>query len=274
MKNTLKLSICFLTFSLAFFTSFFKQIPSQPQQEYKILLCLSSFKRPIFLSGQIARLLNQTYNKNKYDISVSIKGSPHDSAFRNTFLREFDRFEKTGHVRIRFDKNKGQYANLLDTMRDIDLDKYDIYCKIDDDDWYSNDYVAEVNRAFNTFTQDEFELSSSAYHEGFILTENIKQTILNKNYSGLTGPTLCFSREIIKIAFEIEQNPSLIKKYIPDENENAFYSHEDRFLDHMARRNGAHIERDSPYPTVIYGQQYRSIMRNNNYVQHTNTPPQ
>ena len=267
MKNTLKLGICFLIFLIAFISSFFKQVHTPDvKKEYRILLCLSSFKRPIFLSGQIDRLLNQTYNKNKYDISVSIKGSPNDSAFRNTFLREFEHFEKTGRVRIRFDKNKSQYANLLDTMRDIDLDKYDIFCKIDDDDWYSRDYVAEVNRAFNTFTEDAFELSSSAYHEGFILTEDIDQTYLNKNYTGLTGPTLCFSREIIKIAFEIEQNPSLIKKYIPEEGEGSFHRHEDRFLDHMARRNGSHIERSSPYPTVVYGWQYRSVIRNNNYV--------
>ena len=263
-KLTVKLLLCFLLLTTATISAFFKQLPPKKEKEYKILLCLSSFKRPIFLSGQIERLLNQTYKN--HDISVSIKGSPNDSAFRNTFLREFDRFEKTGRVRIRFDKNRTQYANLLDTMRGIDLDKYDIFCKIDDDDWYSPDYVSEVNRAFNTIPEEGFEISSSAYHEGFILTENIDQTFLNKNGTGLTGPTLCFSREIIKIAFEIEKNPSLIKKYIPDESESAFNRHEDRFLDHMARKNGYHVERNSPYPTVIYGWQYRSVIRNKDYV--------
>jgi len=263
-KSLLKLSLCILLFLVAITSSFFKQLPPSKDKEYKILLCLSSFKRPIFLSGQIERLLNQTYKN--HDISVSIKGSPNDSAFRNTFLREFDRFEKTGRVRIRIDKNKSQYANLLDTMRDIDLDKYDIFCKIDDDDWYAPDYVSEVNKAFNSIPKDDFEISSSTYHEGFILTENIDQTFLKKNTTGLTGPTLCFSREIIKIAFEIEENPSLIKKYIPEEGEHAFYRNEDRFLDHMARRNGVHIERNSPYPTVIYGWQYRSVIRNKDYV--------
>ncbi len=262
-RTTFKLVTCFLLLTLAITTSFFKQIPSH-NKEYKILLCLSSFKRPIFLSGQIRRLLDQTYKN--HDISVSIKGSPNDSAFRNTFLREFEQFEKTGRVRIRFDKNRSQYSNLLDTMRDVDLDKYDIFCKIDDDDWYSPDYVEEVNAAFNQFSKEEIYLSSSAYHEGFILTENIDQTFLNQNYTGLTGPTLCFSREIIKIALEIEKDPSLIKKYLPEENETLFQRKEDRFLDHMARRNGPHIHRNSSYPTVIYGWQYRSVIRNKGYV--------
>lgn len=263
-KTTFKLVLCLTLTILMIGTSFFKQLPSNNLKEYKILLCLSSFKRPIFLSGQIERLLNQTYKN--HDISVSIKGSPNDTAFRNTFLREFENFEKTGRVRIRFDKNRGQYSNLLDTMRDIDLDKYDIYCKIDDDDWYSSDYVSEINKAFNQLPEDELEYSSSSYSDGFILTENIDQTFLNRNRTELTGPTLCFSREIIKIAFEIEKDPSLINKYIPEENVGAFHQREDRFLDHMARKNGSHISRSSPYPTVIYGWQYRSVIRNKDYV--------
>ena len=73
-KHLIKLFICFFATSLAFLSLFFNPtIKEKAEKEHKILLMLSSFKRPIFLSGQIARLLNQTYKN--HDISVSIKGS-------------------------------------------------------------------------------------------------------------------------------------------------------------------------------------------------------
>ncbi len=263
-KSVLKLSCIFTLSVLAIGSAFFRHIPEPDLKEHKILLSMSSFKRPIFLVGQIARLLNQTYKN--HDISVSIKGSPNEAAYRNTFLREIENYEKTGRVFIRFDKNRDQFYNFLDTVRNIDIEQYDIICKIDDDDWYAPDYVYEVNKAFNQIPEEDREISSTSYSHAYILTEDIDQTHLRKNNSNLTGPTLCFSKEIIKIALQIEQDPTIISKYVSGHSSGSFWRNEDALLDHLARANGPHIERDSPYTTVIYGQQYRSVMRNNQYV--------
>ncbi|MBO7244930.1 MAG: hypothetical protein J6V53_06615 [Alphaproteobacteria bacterium] len=263
-KNTIKLIICFF---LCIFTigSFFMPVQKQfTQKNYRYLLMLSSFKRPIFLSGQIYRLLNQTYRN--FDISVSIKGSPNDYGFASTFSREFDRFKQSGKVFVRFDHNGHQFSNLLDTVRHLDINNYDYFCKIDDDDWYAPDYLEELNRNLNQLSKKEQAISSSTYHLGLILTEDIKQTYLNKNTTPLSGPTQCFSKAIIQIALRLEKNPKLITKYLPNANESLFVNREDRFLDHMARQNGTHIERDALYPSVIYGWQYRSVIRNYNYV--------
>lgn len=265
-KSTLKF-VLLTTLTLFAGASFFiPPVKKDPliQKNNRFLLMLSSFKRPIFLSGQIYRLLNQNYPY--FDISVSIKGSPNDYGFSSTFSREFEQFEKTGKVFVRFDHNRGQFANLLDTIRHINIDNYDYFCKIDDDDWYSHDYLFEVNRNLNKIPVDKQKISSSTYHNGYILTENIDTTKLNINQTPLTGPTLCFSREIMRIALRIEKEPALIDKYLPGESANLFERREDRFLDHMARKNGMHIERESLYPTVIYGWQYRSVIRNNGYV--------
>lgn len=43
-------------------------------KKHKILVMISSYKRPLLLSGQIIRFQNQTYQN--FDISVSIKGAP------------------------------------------------------------------------------------------------------------------------------------------------------------------------------------------------------
>ena len=263
-KHFLKLTVCFLTSFFAVLTLFFNpQINQKPEKEYKILLMLSSFKRPIFLSGQISRLLNQTYKN--HDISVSIKGIDGTAAFRNTFLREFDTFEKTGRVFVRMDENGPQLSNLLDTVRHLDVEKYDFFCKIDDDDWYAPDYVENVNREFNYLNNQTTPYLSSAYKNAYILNENIDEAFLYKNNTDLLGPTLCFSKDLIKIALEIDKDPSAIKKYAPTETAGDIHVREDKLLDHMALHQGIRIMRESEYPLVIYGWQYRSVMRNDRY---------
>lgn len=52
----------------------------------RILVCISSFKRPLLLSGQILRFQNQTYSD--FDISVSVKGAP-KKMVRSTFMQEW-----------------------------------------------------------------------------------------------------------------------------------------------------------------------------------------
>ena len=263
-KLILKLSLLFCLTCFAF-ASFF--VPPQTklfQKQYRYLLMLSSFKRPIFLSGQVYRLLNQSYQN--FDISVSIKGSPNDYGFASTFSREFEEFKKTGKVFIRFDHNGKQLSNLLDTVRHLDINNYDYFCKIDDDDWYAPDYLEELNQSLSHLSKEEQRISSTAYHWGLILTEDISHTQLRKNFTDLTGPTLCFSKELIRMALRVEKNPKLIRKYLPGASESMFIHREDAFLDHMARNNGPHVERESFYPSVIYGWQYRSVIRNKGYV--------
>ena len=263
-KNILKLSLCLLLVCICISSFFMPVQKSLTQKNYRYLLMVSSFKRPIFLSGQIYRLLNQTYQN--FDISVSIKGSSNDYGFASTFSREFDGLKDTGKVFIRFDNNGKQLSNLLDTIRYLDIKNYDYFCKIDDDDWYAPDYLESVNRNLNRIPKNKQTLSSTSYHEGLILTEDVSSTHLNKNNTNLSGPTLCFSRSIIEAALRVEKNPNLIKKYLPKGHEGMFTQREDAFLDHMSRENGTHIERESLYPSVIYGWQYRSVIRNNGYV--------
>ncbi|MBO7244928.1 MAG: hypothetical protein J6V53_06605 [Alphaproteobacteria bacterium] len=126
--------------------------------------------------------------------------------------------------------------------------------------------MKDVNRNLNHLSKKEQIYSSRSYHIGLILTEDISTTHLNKNNTDLTSPTLCFSKELIKLSLQIEQNPSLIKEYIPTENKSSFIVNEDRLLNKLARTLGHHIERESFYPSIIYGWQYRSVMRNRGYI--------
>lgn len=261
MRFYLKLFVLFVFVAAAFVTSFTNKPVLSPQKEYRFLLCMSSFKRPIFASGQIFRLMNQTYQN--FDISVSLKGIDKKWG-RLTIEKEWEQFKKNNRLFVRYDKNRGQLSNLLDTVRDIDLNKYDYYCKIDDDDWYAPTYLENVNDEINREENITVSHSTNAY----ILTEDIDSTYFSPNWSGLSGPTMCFSRKIMKIALEIEKYPHRVYKYLPDEPGTAlFINNEDRLLHHLAARIGTQQYRSSTEPQVVFGWQYRSVMRNDGYVQ-------
>lgn len=235
---------------------------SERPKNYRFLLCVSSFKRPIFLSGQLWRMMNQTYQN--FDISVSVKGIDKDWADK-TFMQEWQPFVETGRVILRFDSNRKQMNNFLDTVRDIDLTQYDYFCKIDDDDWYTPDYLEDVNKNINSQKNVTVTGSRNAY----ILTENIDSVVFRKNNTGLMGPTLCFSRKVIETALEIEKNPSLLKVYLPNDGEEwMFNSREDRILHHLGRSLGTEVHRGGENPKVIFGWQYRSTTRNDSYVRY------
>ncbi len=255
----LKFIVLLCVVALAIITTFTGPIDYH-KKNYRFLLGISSFKRPIFLSGQVFRLMNQTYQN--FDISVSVKGVD-EHWNKLTIEKEWQQFKDNKRLIVRYDANRGQLHNWLDTIRDVNLNDYDYFCKVDDDDWYAPTYLETVNNELNRKQGVGITHSQDAY----ILTENIDTTVFKTNYSGLSGPTMCFSRKIIEIVLQIEQDPSLLHTYMPEEAlPELFINREDRFLHHLARKLGGEQFRTASEPQIIYGWQYRSVMRNNNYV--------
>ena len=231
-----------------------------PQKNYRFLLMCSSFKRPIFLSGQIFRLMNQTYQN--FDISVSVKGvDPVKSA--ETFEKEWRPLIEKKRLFLRYDLNRAQLSNLLDTVRNVHLNNYDYFCKIDDDDWYAPEYLESVNKNLNAAKKKVHITSGGLIYK---LWEDIDTTHIDKNNVDMFGPTICMSRKLLKILLKIEKNPLLYKKYLPDEPMGLEWWREDRLITHLGAKMGA-LRRHTDEPLVIYGQQYRSVTRNDNYVQ-------
>ena len=93
------------------------------RKHYRILACVSSFKRPIFVSGQVLRLMNQSY---PVDVSLSVKGVP-ENFVKTTLMQEWKPFMQDGRLFVRNDKNRDQYSNFLDTVRNVDLNQYDYF---------------------------------------------------------------------------------------------------------------------------------------------------
>ncbi len=228
----------------------------EPLKKNRFLLMISSWKRPMLLSGQILRFMNQTYDN--YKISVSIKGTPEDW-IRSTFMKEWQPFIDKGSLLVRFDENKEQLSNLLDTIRNIPLDEYDYFCKIDDDDWYAPNYLEEVNRYLNK--EKDIDISSTL---NMVILDNGDDQV-KMYYSPLdwSGQTICISRPMAKALLEIEENPAAYEPLYPASEVLRLRSNkEDALIHHFIRAiGGKPQERDTPKTDIIYGRQYPSITR-------------
>lgn len=223
----------------------------------RFLLMITSWKRPILLSGQILRFINQTYDK--YTISVSIKGVPEDW-IRSTFYKEWQPFIDKGKLLIQFDENKDQLSNLLDTIRNITLDEYDYFCKIDDDDWYAPNYLEEVNRYLNK----EKGVDISSTRNMVILENGEKQVKMNYSHLDWSGQTICISRTMVKALMKIEEDPAAYEPLYPASEVLRLRIRKEDALIHKFIRaiGGKPQERDTPKTDLIYGRQYPSITRN------------
>lgn len=247
---SLLIGICVLSTVFLFSTnSFFKRT-----KKYRILACISSFNRPIFVSGQVLRLLKQSY---PVDISVSVKGVPEDF-FEKTLYQEWKPAIKTGRVKVRLDKNRDQYANLLDTVRNIDLNQYDYFCKIDDDDWYGPNYFEHINDALNKTPG----ITLSYTKNNWIIDPGDAGVSVSLNNTSLFGPSMCFSRDLIMLALELEKDPEKLKDYLPNVNLAHYkYNREDNFLHQLSIALGKISDRNTPADDLAFGWQYKSITR-------------
>ncbi len=256
-KNTKRL--CVLLMIVLFISVLgyflFKQFDNG-QKKYRILACMSSYNRPMFASAQVLRLLKQSY---PVDISVSIKGVPKNFV-DEALLKEWAPEIAKGRVRVRVDENRDQYGNLLDTVRDIDLEQYDFFCKIDDDDWYGPDYFKNLNEWLNR----EKDIIMTHTRNNMIVMPGENGVSVMKNTSNLSGPSMCFSRYMIKIALELETNLEKARQLVPEADLGMYkYKHEDNFLHRLATALGKVQRRDTPLWDLVFGWQYKSVIRPN-----------
>lgn len=257
MKRVFFIFYCLFFIVLGYFGMYIAQeyYRNNGQKQHKILVMMSSYKRPLLLSGQIIRFEKQTYQN--FDISVSIKGAP-ENWVRATFMQEWKPLMDKGRLFVRFDENKNQLSNHLDTVRDVDIEKYDYFCKVDDDDWYVPTYLEHVNEWLNKSPH----VSMSASRDAIVLEEDEKTAKMKIFYGETFGPTMCFSREVIKIALNVEKDSSYLEPHINRERvEYLRKIREDALLDRIARLTGEIQFRNDGVPRVIYGKQYPGVTR-------------
>ena len=234
----------------------FKKDETQMQiHQNRFLLAVSSFKRPIYLVGLVHRLFNQTYQN--FDVSISLKGVD-TQTLHHLIKPELNSLQKGNRLILKEHKNENQLTNLINTFRELDLKNYDYICKIDDDDFYSNNYLNSVNMALNLLENPEFLFKNNFD----ILYENTYSTYLINSFNQNPGATTCFSTQFVPMLFELEKmTPTQLKNLIKSDEKNDLSLYEDWLFHKVSHQQGKKHIYFSLEPLFIYNKTNTSITR-------------
>lgn len=229
-------------------------------RERNIALCLSSYKRFSDLHRQIYTMMSQSYSR--LHLFVAVKGMS-EYAFHKILRKQFQSFIDEGRLTLRLFPNKNQLSNFMDTIRDVDVSAYDLFAKIDDDDYYCPDYVKTINGFHNTIPDDQ---SSYLQDEHWVRYENEGFTTLRRAYYGDFGATIVLSRSALAMIRTCELHPDKIGELVPEAVDNHYGFREDNLMHKIMRPLGCQNianylrERGIEYH-MIYQRANASVMR-------------
>lgn len=231
----------------------------------KLALCMASYKRPVDLQRQIFSMMNQSYDKDFFHLFVAVKGI---SEFHlNTFIiPQFQHFIDEGRLTIRYFPNSNQLSNLLDCTRGLDMSEYELFLKIDDDDFYSRDYLSTINEFYTTLPQHYScyfsDMTWMLFQYGGIASPG-------REMFYVCGPSLVMSREVMQLVVKSESDPQIIRRAMAWGGGMAHSSiayMEDNFIHRLMRMHGC--ENIAPFVKqkgldhfILYQSSNSSVMR-------------
>lgn len=229
-------------------------------REKNIAVCLSSYKRFSDLHRQIYAMMSQSYPR--LHLYVAVKGMT-EYAFRKILMKQFQSFIDAGRLTLRLFPNKNQLSNFMDAIRDVDVSAYDLFVKIDDDDYYSPDYVQMINSFHDTIPDDHSSYFQDAH---WVRYENEGFTNLSRGYYGDFGATIVLSRSALEVVRACELHPDKIGELVPEAVNNQYGFREDNLMHKIMRPLGCHNiaeflrEKGMEYH-MIYQRANASVMR-------------
>lgn len=216
-------------------------------QKNKFLICISSFRRPLQVLGQIHRFNKQSYSN--IDISVVIRGC--DQFVYDLIKNECSIYD---NVIINKSENKDQLNNILDCIRQSDKLKYDYFCKVDDDDIYSLDYLKNINEKINQHNKGNV-IGFKNTKPLSLITDKGFGPSLERQVSNIYGNTLGFNLDVYNILEEICKDRASIKEILTSHGLNIQNAEEhikvlwkeDKLIDHiMGAMNSIYLNIDIP----------------------------
>lgn len=170
-------------------------------KQYKFLLCITSFKRPIECLGQIHRFFNGSYSN--FIMSVIVRNVD-DNIYNQQMLPEVQKYIDSGKLIITKKENSNMLNNLIQCVEQCDQD-WDYFFKIDDDDWYSPNYLETIN--------DNLKNQLRQPVGGHIAMKNITSVYIKDKVAtrqnvcmGLCGGSLFGNKKVYEILKEFRDN--------------------------------------------------------------------
>lgn len=181
-------------------------LPSDASGEkpFRIAACISSYKRVEDFLRQILCMMHQSYPH--LHVFAALKGVP-PSVAEELVFPYVQPFIDAKKLTLRLFPNKDQLSNFLDTVKDIDISGYDLFAKIDDDDFYCPDYMRHISDFHATLPEGY----SSWYRAGgHALKRSDGIPILCRTNPLCTGAAQVMSARIIQELLILEKNPGLL----------------------------------------------------------------
>ncbi len=240
-----------------------RQTPQAPRQ-HRIAVCLASYKRYEDLQRQIYCIMTQSYEN--YHLFVAVKGIS-EWAYINTVLPNFRHWIEEGRITMRYYPNKNQLSNVIDTVRDIDISEYDLFAKIDDDDFYSRDYLKTVNDFHNTIPE-----GNSSYYSAFSpirYAEKGHVCFRIINYT-VFGASMVLGKTVMQALMQCETSPEQeIPKILarnPQVKRTQFGFAEDHLFhilmeEHGCNNRAEYVRQHCTHPHIIVQKSNKSVMR-------------
>jgi len=204
----------------------------------RMALCLASYRRPEDLQRQIYTMMNQSYDKDFFHLFVAVKGV--SEFYVNTFIiPQFRNFIDDGRLTIRCFPNSNQLTNLLDCTRDLDVSAYDLFLKIDDDDFYCRDYLSTINE-FHSLIPQHYSSFFSDWSWVLYKPHGIAAPQLEPFY--VFGSSMTVTPQVWQRLHAAEADPSIIRetlaRYCGGEGHACIAYSEDNFIHKVMRDFG------------------------------------
>lgn len=203
-------------------------------QDKRFALLLSSYRRYKDMQRQIYAMMDQSYKN--LTLFVAAKGIA-EADVNERLIPLFQHFIDEGRLVIRSFPNSNQVTNFVDCYRDLDIDGYDLFAKIDDDDVYPRDYFERINELHRHFPNDVG--SWNTWFGGFI-RQQAGYPVVADRWVHYVGATLIMPRKIIDILAKYENNSNAIAEYLndPEFASDTFGYREDYLMEQLLKRTG------------------------------------
>lgn len=240
----------------------------------RLALLIPSYSRVHDLLRQVFSMVSQPY-KNIH-IFVSVKGVT-EACYEEVIVSQLQPLVDSGILTLHLDGNANQMINFIDAVRGADMDEFDLFLKIDDDDIYHPEYLKYCAGALRLSPPD-----TSTYYAGDVNTLDAKRhgvwrtwpTFNGGIFEGF-GNMLGLSRPVMKHLFEAEANPEILKedgeKIGWDSGDNIGWR-EDRYYFELIKLMGPHVNLEPVFtshgikPSIIGGHTMaNSLTRNAAY---------
>ena len=171
----------------------------------KVLVFTCSYKRPILLRYCLMQMQQQTYPVD-HVIYLNTDFSSQNAHLTNYIPLLEDIAPKDNcFIKMSYGRSYHQHINYMKALDLVDLDQYDIICKIDDDDLYKTGYIQEVVDSFIENKWDFSGCDTNGYINNCYYYADTKKMWRHPESDIALGlpymvpPTYAFSKKAIKI---------------------------------------------------------------------------